>query len=289
MLRCDLLQCLHLTESYPFMPTLTVHPVVLVFGAFDPTGSDGLPADALTCAALGVHALSVLTSNIVQDSAETESVQAFPPEQIDDQARCLLEDMSVQAIKVGAVSSTEGVSAIAQIAADYSDVPLVLHLGVPSTGAESLSDQEDNDERMGAMIELLIPQAMVVVAEARHLDEWMDEDLLEATGQNSAPQALQSMGADWVMVLGHVQRPGHRVNLLVGPDNQTTSLAWVAPPERLRDAGGMVAAAMCALIARGVSVSEAAELACQYAERAQAQAFRPGMGGLIANRMAIPT
>ena len=282
---CDLLQCLHLTESPLFMPTFTVHPVVLLFGAFDPTGSDGLPADALTCAALGAHALSVLTSNMVQDSAETESVQAFPPEQIDDQARCLLEDMSVQAIKVGAVSSTEGVSAIAQIAADYSEVPLVLHLGAPSAGTETLSEQEDNDERMGAMIELLIPQSRVVVAEARHLDEWVDEDMLEATGQSSGPQALQAMGADWVMVLGHVQRPGHRVNLLVGPDNQTVSLPWVAPPERLRDTGGMVAAAMCSLMAQGLSVSDAAERACRYVERAQAQAFRPGMGGLIANRM----
>jgi hydroxymethylpyrimidine/phosphomethylpyrimidine kinase len=271
------------------MPTLTVHPVVLVFAAFDPTGSDGLPADAVTCAALGVHALSVLTSNSVQDSAETESVQPFTPDQIDDQARCLLEDMSVQAIKVGAISSTEGVSAIAQIAADYSDVPLVLHLGAPSAGAESLSDQEENDERMGAMIELLIPQSKVVVAEARHMDEWIDEELLEATEQQSAPKALQAMGADWIMVLGHLQRPGHRINLLVGPDNQTISLPWVAPPERLRDAGGMVATALCALIARGASVTAAAEMACKYLERAQAQAFRPGMGGLIADRMASET
>ncbi len=271
------------------MPTFTVHPVVLVFGAFDPTGSDGLPADALTSAALGAHALSVLTSNIVQDSAETESLQTFSPEQIDDQARCLLEDISVQAIKVGAISSTEAVSAVAQIAADYSDVPLVLHLGIPTVGTETLSDQEENDERMGAMIELLIPQAKVVVAEARHLDEWVDEDMLEATGQSSGPQALQAMGADWVLVLGHIQRPGHRVNLLVGPDNQTLSLPWAAPPERLRDAGGMVAAALCALIARGTPIKEAAERACRYAERAQAQAFRPGMGGLIANRMVSMT
>ena len=286
MLWCDLLQCLHLTESLSFMPAFTVHPVVLVFGAFDPTGSDGLPADALTCAALGVHALSVLTANMVQDSAETESIQAFSADQIDDQARCLLEDMSVQAIKVGAISSTECVSAIAQIAADYSEVPLVLHLGPPSVGADTLSDQEDNDERMGAMIELLIPQSRIVVAEARHLDEWVDEDMLEATAQASGPQALQAMGAEWVIVLGHVQRPGHRVNLLVGPDNQTLSLPWVSPPERLRDTGGMVAAALCALLARGTSVNEAAEMACRYAERAQAQAFRPGMGGVIANRMA---
>ena len=267
------------------MPTLTVHPVVLVFGCFDPTGSDGLPADAVTCAALGVHALSVLTGSTIQDSADTESLIACPPDQIDDQARCLLEDMSVKSIKVGVIPTTEGASAIAQIAADYSEVPLVLHLGAPSSGINSISDQDEAEECMGATIELLVPQARVVVIESRHLDAWISEELVEATGQSSAAQTLQSLGADWVLVLGHAQRPGHRVNLLVGPDNQTTSLPWMAPPERLRDAGGMVAAALCAQIAQGLQIAKAAEIACGYGERAQSQAFRPGMGGLIANRM----
>jgi hydroxymethylpyrimidine/phosphomethylpyrimidine kinase len=65
-------------------------PITLIFGPFDPTGSDGLPADAVTCATLGVHAISTLTAVTIQDTAESESVFPCPAEQIDDQARCLL-------------------------------------------------------------------------------------------------------------------------------------------------------------------------------------------------------
>ena len=104
-------------------------PIILIFGPFDPSGSSSLPADAVTCAALGGHALSALTAIHVQDTASTEDIQPIAPELIDDQARCVLEDMSVQAIKVGPLYTSESVSVLAQIAADYNHVPLVLHLG----------------------------------------------------------------------------------------------------------------------------------------------------------------
>ena len=104
-------------------------PLVLIFGPFDPTGASSLPADAVTCASLGCHALSAITASRVQDTAHIDEIHPVSPELLDDQARCLLEDMAVQAIKVGQIYTTETVSVVAQIAADYSDVPLILHLG----------------------------------------------------------------------------------------------------------------------------------------------------------------
>ncbi len=52
----------------------------------DPTGSDGLPADAVTCATLGCHGLAAVTALTVQDTAAVEEMQAIAPELLDDQA-----------------------------------------------------------------------------------------------------------------------------------------------------------------------------------------------------------
>lgn len=262
-------------------------PITLIFGPFDPTGSDGLPADAVTCAALGGHALATLTAVTIQDSAKTETVQPCAGEQIDDQARCILEDMPVQSIKVGALSSTEAVSAVAQIAADYSEVPLVLHLGLQELNSEHPPEDDDVEDLVGATIELLVPQAHVVVVEAKRLVQWVTENVLEAAGQTAGPQALQAIGANWVLVTGSIQRPGHLVNILVGPDNETASWPCQAPPERVRDSGGLIAAALATFLAKGLSVPEAAELACRHAELALAQSFQPGMGQRIARRVPV--
>ena len=192
---------------------------------------------------------------------------------------------AVQAIKVGALSSTEAVSAVAQIAADYSQVPLVLHLGLQALDSEEIPEEDDAEDLTGATIELLVPQAHVVVLEAARLAQWITEDVLEASGQTTGPQALQAIGANWVLVTGSLQRPGHRVNVLVGPDNETISWPWTAPPDRVRDSGGIVATAIAALLAHGLTVPEAARQACTYAEQALAQSFQPGMGNRIARRI----
>jgi len=270
------------------MNPLNSTSIVLIFGPFDPTGSDGLPADAITCAALGGHALTTLTAVTIQDSAETEAVLPCPAEQIDDQARCLLEDIPVLAIKVGQLSSVEAASAVAQIAADYSQVPLVLHLGQQEIDTEEVSEDEDEvEDLIGAVVELLVPQAHVVVVDGKRLAQWVTEDLLEVSGQTTGPQALQAIGAGWVLVIGQQQRPGHQVNTLVGPQNETITWPWIAPPERLRDTGGLIATALATLLAQGLEVPEAARQACTHAERAVAQSFQPGMGNRIARRLVI--
>ncbi len=263
-------------------------PVTLIFGPFDPTGSDGLPADAITSAALGGHALSVLTAMTIQDSAKTESVLPCSGEQIDDQARCLLEDIPVQAIKVGALSSVEAASAVAQIAADYSQIPLVLHLGAQEIDTETPAEEEDEvDDLVGAIIELLVPQAHIVVIEARRLTQWITEDLLEASGHAGGAQALQAIGAQWVLITGVKQRPGHQANILTGPESETIVWPCTNAPERTRDSGGLVATALACLLARGLSVPNAAEQACAHSGQALLQSFQPGMGHFMARRIPI--
>lgn len=281
------LVCLCLACFFDMNQTIST-PVTLIFGPFDPTGSDGLPADAITCAALGGHAICALTAITIQDSTKSESVLPCLAEQIDDQARCVLEDIPVLAIKVGALSSVESASAVAQIAADYSQIPLVLHLGTQEIDTEAPSEEEDEvDDLVGAIVELLVPQAYVLVIEARRLTQWITDDALQASGHVGGAQTLQALGAQWVLIAGVKQRPGHLVNVLTGPENETFSWPCAAGPERTRDSGGIIATALASLLARGLSVPKAAEQACAHAGKALLQAFQPGMGHLVARRIPI--
>ena len=101
-------------------------PIVLVIAATDPSGGAGLQADILTLASMGCHPLSVVTAVTIQDTIGVEDFLPIDPEWVTDQARCVLEDMPVSAIKLGVLGSTENVSAIAEVVSDYPDVPLIL-------------------------------------------------------------------------------------------------------------------------------------------------------------------
>ena len=251
----------------------------------DPTGADGLPADAVTCASLGCHGLAAVTALTVQDTAGLEEVHPVSPELLDDQARCLLEDMPVQAIKVGGLYSTETASVTAQIAADYSHVPLVLHLGARGMASGDASEQDDADDLLAATLELLLPQAQLVVVEHLRLAQWQADGSIDIGDSPSPAHALLAGGAQWALVLGAPLRPGHQENLLLGPDGQTHTWPWQPAPERNGDTGGVAAAAATALLAHGLEMPRTVELALGHAAQALAAAFLPGMGKRIPNRV----
>ncbi|HUH88964.1 MAG TPA: bifunctional hydroxymethylpyrimidine kinase/phosphomethylpyrimidine kinase [Pusillimonas sp.] len=258
--------------------------LVLFFEPFDPSGSSNLPADAVSCAALGGHALSVVTAIHVQDTAGIEDIHAMSPEFIDDQARCLLEDMNVQAIKAGPLYSTDAVRVLAQIAADYSHLPLVLQLGAPLE--TNTGDDTDPEEVLDALFELLLPQANLVIAEHGLLTHWQSDGILSTNETMTPAQLLLKYGAQWVMTTGAPIRPGQSAHLLHGPEQATYNWLWQAPSSRLVDVDGPLACAATLELAQGHAMPQAIETALKKAVRLSSATFQPGMGYRIINRSA---
>ncbi|MGA1060475.1 MAG: bifunctional hydroxymethylpyrimidine kinase/phosphomethylpyrimidine kinase, partial [Burkholderiaceae bacterium] len=86
---------------------------VMSFNVSDPTGATGISADALAMASAAAYALPVVTSVLMRDTLDVHDHHALDAELIAEQARRLLEDVTVQAFKVGFLGSTENVSAVA--------------------------------------------------------------------------------------------------------------------------------------------------------------------------------
>lgn len=263
---------------------------MLVFGVFDPTGRTDIPADSVTCAAFGSHALCVPTALAVSDTAGIHGLDRGNPEQIDEQARYLLEDMPVAAFKVGTVICPESASVIASVAADYSDAPLVLQLGPPESSADETDEDMEGNEvapSVGATLELLVPQAHVVVMPATAMGRWLNDDVLNNFQPADGPAALLTLGASWALVTGFTQRPSSLVNLLLGPEGETIALPYTPiamAGQRLQDLSGLTATALACCLAQGMTVIDSAKLACDYAQMAASRAFQAGMGQKLANR-----
>lgn len=258
---------------------------VLIFGPFDPTGASSLPADAVTLAALGCHAVSALTAILVRDTADTEDIQPATPEFLNDQARCLLEDMSVKAIKVGPIYTTEMVSVIAQIAADYSDLPLLLHPGrIPD---DSMAEDLDAEDAQLALFELLLPQTDIVVVSDNLLTYWVSQGLLPDAAAHNPAQALLDYGANWVLSCGTSVRPGQSACMLQGRNKQTHTWAYDTAPSRLLDPEGPLTCAITAGLAAGGDMIQTVETALTRSRALTARRFQPGMGQLLINRTTI--
>ena len=75
-------------------------PTVLCFSGLDPTGGAGLQADIETLFSIGCHCTPIATALTVQNTQNAISLQATEAALLEQQARTILKDMTVQCFKI---------------------------------------------------------------------------------------------------------------------------------------------------------------------------------------------
>ena len=255
----------------------------MTFAATDPSGGAGLQADILALASIGCHPLSVVTGVTVQDTVGVDSVMALDADWINDQARTILEDVQVAAFKLGLLGSVENVAVIAEIMADYPDVPLLIDPVLTSGRGDELT----NEEMQAAMCDLLFPQATIITPnslEARRLAFDEDSDEIKHSSLDECAQRLIEMGCEYVLITGTHERSADVVNTLYGVEGKIRDYHWERLPGSYHGAGCTLTSAIAACLAHGLSMEEAIQEAQEYTWQTLKNAFRPGMGQFIPDR-----
>jgi hydroxymethylpyrimidine/phosphomethylpyrimidine kinase len=264
------------------MPTPPL-PAVLVFAGTDPTGGAGLQADVLTLSSLGCHPLSVVTAVTVQDTVGVDDYLPIDPEWIADQARGVLEDMPVAAIKIGMIGSVEAVAAIAEVVSDYPDIPLVLDPVLSSGRGDPLA----NEELLEALRDLLLPQTTLLTPnsiEARRLAEDLDEEN-DDPDLDECARRLLDLGCEYVLVTGAHEQGTQVGNTLYNERGVVNRLHWDRLPGSYHGSGCTLASAVTALLAQGQDMADAVKEAQEYTYQTLKNAYRPGMGQYIPDRL----
>ena len=275
-------------DSYINLPSVQnqISPLILSFGASDPVAGMGVQVDLATFAALGCHGLPVITAILVGDTSQVDDVHAIDTDLVVDQARTVLEDMPVQAFKLGQVASVETAAAIAEIISDYPDLPFILD-PFSSSVPEPSADAED---LLLAICELLIPQAtLLIVSEAelgRIAETWRDptfeEDIEDDLIANV--MTLIESGCSHVFVTGTTGQDNQINNQLFDQNGLVRCDKWPRLPGAFVGAGSSLSAAITALMANGLDVAAATLEAQEFTNASIQHAQRLGMGKLIPDR-----
>ena len=272
----------------PQNPSPQSPPVVLTFAASDPTGGAGIQADLMTISSMGCHSLSVITALTVQDTFGIDGIMVIDSEWVEDQARALLEDMSVDAFKIGLLGSVDNIEAIAGILSDYPDIPLVFDPVLASGRGDELTDED----MVLAMQELLLPQTFILTPnslEARRLAETDSEEdsknlLLDVPSLGECARRLTAFGCRYVLLTGTHENTSQVVNAFYDANGLMHSDSWERLPGSYHGSGCTLASAVAAGLAHGLAASDAVREAQNYTWRALAAGFRPGMGQFIPDR-----
>ena len=249
----------------------------MCFSGLDSTGGAGIQADIEAIASMGCHAAPVVTALTVQDTQRVIDYTPVDANVLIAQARAVLEDMPVMAIKIGMLGDVSVIEAIHTLLTDYPNLPVVLDPVLAGGGGGELS----NEPVVNAITRLLLPQTTVLTPnspEARILAP--EADTLDACGQD-----LLDKGCEFVLLTGTHEEAEHVENRLFGNHRLLETFTWERLPHSYHGSGCTLAAAIAGLLAHGLEPFTAIHEAQEYTWEALRNGYRVGMGQLLPNRL----
>lgn len=233
-------------------------PRILSIAGSDSSGGAGIQADMKTITLLGGYAMTAITAVTAQSTMGVTAVATMTPEMVAAQIDACVQDIGVDAVKIGMLGS----AAIAQLVADRLEglaVPIVFDPVMISTAGSVLADE--------ATVAAFARLMKVACLTTPNVDE------LAVLGGDAA---LAGMGIAYVAKGGDA--PGETVvDRLVVPGRDPQ--VWTAPRIETRHTHGTgctLSSAIATFLGQGVPLAEAIEDARDFVRAALLAA--PGFG-----------
>ncbi len=239
--------------------------IALTVAGSDSSGGAGIQADLKTFSAFGVYGASAITALTAQNTRTVSAVHEAPATMVSAQIAAVFDDLAVDAVKIGMLSSSEIIRTVAAALRDQ-NVPIVVDpVMIAKSGAALLQD-----DAVEALCSVLLPMAAVLTPNlpeaARLLSVPMAVD--EADMERQGRMLLAYGPAAVLMKGGHASGP-RCVDLLITRDAAPLRLeAGRHVTRNTHGTGCTLSAAVAAGLANGENVATAVKNAHAYLQGA---------------------
>jgi hydroxymethylpyrimidine/phosphomethylpyrimidine kinase len=248
--------------------------IALTIAGSDCSGGAGIQADLKTFQALGVFGMSAITAVTVQNTQKVYAIQEIEPRMVHDQIMCLFEDMTIDAVKIGMVSSVGCINAIADALGKIRCPPVVLDPVMISKSGYALLKAEARQ----ALVAKLFPLAEVVTPNIHEAEALVGQPIRNQDQMEAAARQILELGAAKVVVKGGHMSGAQATDILYdGRSFQQLSTPRTATTNT-HGTGCTFSSAIAAYLAKGVDFFQAVHMAKIYISGAIAHALAIGKG-----------
>ncbi len=247
---------------------------ILTIAGSDPSGGAGIQADLKAFSALGTYGMSIITALTAQSTQGVTGVLPVPTEFIEKQYHTLMDDIEVDAVKMGALVNSEIIHTVADLLESRPipfvvlDTVMIAKGGHPLLVEDAVSAIRDRMLPLADIITPNLPEAAALLG----AEEAKSEAEMEEQGR-----ALLALGPKAVLMKG-----GHLAHA-TSPDLLITSAGverFVSPRIETKNTHGTgctLSAAIAALYPQ-YGLKEGVQLAKAYIDGAIANADKLGVG-----------
>ena len=194
---------------------------VLSIAGSDSGGGAGIQADLKTFAALGCYGMTAITALTAQNTLGVSGIHGVPPEMLKAQLSAVLDDIGVDAVKIGMLHAPDIVRTVAWALRHYEVQQVVLDPVMVATSGDRLIAPDT----VQVLVDELFPLATVVTPNLDEAALLLGRPIGDASELDAAARDLLALGAKAVLLKGgHL--PGDEVaDLLVSGDAPAQRLA----------------------------------------------------------------
>ncbi|MCI5071246.1 bifunctional hydroxymethylpyrimidine kinase/phosphomethylpyrimidine kinase [Acidovorax sp.] len=234
---------------------------VLSIAGSDSGGGAGIQADLKTFSALGCYGMTAITAITAQNTCGVTGIHGIPPEMLKAQIDAVVQDIGVDAVKIGMLHSPEVVRVVADAIRKYQLPNVVLDPVMVATSGDPLIAAET----VSVLVQELFPLAEVVTPNLDEAGWLLERSIKGAETLDEAAQALCALGARAVLLKGGHLPGDWVVDVLATRSGlrQRLESARIATHNG-HGTGCTLSSAIAAHLAQGLPLQQAVERARAY-------------------------
>ncbi|MFH0994925.1 MAG: bifunctional hydroxymethylpyrimidine kinase/phosphomethylpyrimidine kinase [Pseudomonadota bacterium] len=240
---------------------------LLTIAGSDSGGGAGIQADLKTFSALGCYGMSVICALTAQNTMSVTGIYPVSPEFISLQIDAIMEDIGIDAVKIGMLHSPEVITTVAERLIHYGAPNIIVDPVMVSTGGDKLLQ----DDAVDALKTILFPIAAVItpnLPEAAMLLDIPVEFLLGADSiqLEAACKNLSVFGSQAVLLKGGHAKSQLMLDLLYSAkeDQMRPFESTRIDTRNTHGTGCTLSAAIAAYLAKGYPLGDAVLQAKTY-------------------------
>lgn len=241
------------------------YPRVLSIAGSDSGGGAGIQADLKTFAALGCFGMTAITALTAQNTRGVRAIHGVPPDMLRDQIDAVVEDIGVDAVKIGMLHSPEIVRTVAQAIDRHQLQRVVFDPVMVATSGAKLID----DPAIAVLVAELFPRAALITPNLDEASLLVGRLLASPQEMAQAAAELIARGARAVLLKGGHLAGDKVIDVLLQAGEEPF---WMEA-DRIHTAnthgtGCTLSSAIAAHLALGATLAQAVQQAREFVRQA---------------------
>tara|TARA_B100002003_G_scaffold244346_1_gene270239 strand:- start:588 stop:1400 length:813 start_codon:yes stop_codon:yes gene_type:complete len=247
---------------------------VLIIAGSDSSGGAGIQADIKTVTALSSYAMTAVTAVTAQNTKGVKEIAPVPTKNVQKQIVMVLEDIGVDAVKIGMLHNTSIIKCVHRILKKYNLKNVVLDPVMIAKGGTKLI----SNSSIKHLIKLLLPLCTLITPNIPEAEILTGYSITSKEDMIKAAKKILNMGSKNVLLKG-----GHLQNKMIFDILATKKRIKIFEKKKIKTknthgTGCTLSSALATCLSQKINIFKSCKFSLKYVNKAISYAPNYGKG-----------